>query len=61
MSSRTKKNISRLHIVLGSMVLTYVYSPLKEYEIFHGLVAYGVIPLLVLSGLVLWTGFFIKK
>jgi len=62
MSPRVKRKIYRwLHMLAGSVVLTYVYSPLKEHEIFHEVVAYGVIPLVMLSGLVLWTGIFIKK
>ena len=42
------------HIAEGVMLALYVYTPLHENALFAGLIAYLVLPALVLSGLALW-------
>jgi hypothetical protein len=43
-----------LHIVGGSVTATFIYSPWGESARFAALMRWGVVPLLVLSGVVLW-------
>lgn len=55
MSNRQLRMIIRwVHIIGGSLTATFIYAPWGQEALFVGLMRWGVIPLLILSGLVLW-------
>jgi len=43
-----------LHIILGLVILCYIYSPFGKYPVFNIFVKFLAIPLILLSGLWLW-------
>lgn len=54
-TGRTLRTLSRaLHLVGSALIGAYVYSPLGDLSWFTALMQFGVIPLLALSGLVMW-------
>jgi len=59
MKARQTRNLFRwIHIIGGTLLVVYVYSPLKENVLFENVIQYGVIPLVGISALVLLKGFF---
>lgn len=62
MSNRRLRSIVRwLHIIGGSLIATFIYAPWGLAPLFVGLMRWGVIPLLVLSGMLLWQQAWLKK
>lgn len=62
MKSSTKRNAVRwLHIGVGSIIATYIYSPWGEIASFQLITKAIVIPLTILSGLWLWKGHLLKR
>lgn len=55
MSGATLRTITRLiHLVGSALIGTFVYSPWSDLPWFVLLMQVGVIPVLVLSGIVMW-------
>ncbi len=62
MKAKTKRNAMRwFHLISGSIIATYIYSPWHEIAVFQGLVKSVILPLLILSGLWLWKGHHLRK
>jgi hypothetical protein len=62
MKNVSKRNSLRwVHIFAGSVIATYVYSPLSESNGFSFFTKAIVIPLLIATGLWLWKGQFFRK
>jgi uncharacterized protein (DUF2141 family) len=62
MKASAKRNIVRwLHIGVGSVIATYIYSPWSEIPAFQLFTKAIVIPLTILSGLWLWKGHLLKR
>ncbi len=63
--STTEKKIRTVfrwtHIVLGVILLCYVYSPFHKYLLFQIFVKFFAIPIIVFSGLWLWQFNVFKK
>ena len=54
-SNKNLRNVLRvLHLVVGGLVIAYLYSPLGNVEWFGDLVRISVIPVLVMSGVSMW-------
>jgi uncharacterized protein (DUF2141 family) len=61
MKNSTKRNVARwLHIGVGSIIATYIYSPWGELAAFQFFTKAIVIPLTIISGLWLWKGHLLK-
>ena len=59
MKGRQKRKLFRwIHIIGGTLLVVYVYSPLKENVLFENLIQYGVIPFFGISALALLKDFF---
>lgn len=43
-----------LHIVLGLVIMCYIYSPFHEHIVFQRFVKFIVVPVIVFSGLWIW-------
>jgi hypothetical protein len=43
-----------LHLIGSALIGTFIYSPLSDVAWFAYLIQFGVIPLLSLSGIVMW-------
>jgi hypothetical protein len=55
MNGKTLRTLSRaLHLVGSALIGTYVYSPFSDLAWFTALMQFGVIPLLALSGVMMW-------
>lgn len=55
MSNRQLRMALRwIHIVGGALIATFVYGPWGANPLFLGLMRWGVIPILMLTGLFLW-------
>lgn len=55
MSNRQLRVVLRwVHIVGGALIATFVYGPWGASPLFLGLMRWGVIPVLILTGLLLW-------
>lgn len=50
-----------LHIILGLVLLCYVYSPFSRYPVFNLFVKFLAVPLIILSGLWLWKPPFVSR
>lgn len=62
MKVTSKRNVARmLHIITGSTIAAYIYSPLAENVLFQHVIMFIVIPLTVISGLWLWKGHYFKN
>ena len=54
-SNKNLRNVLRtLHLVVGGLVIAYLYSPLGNVEWFGNLVRISLIPVLVSSGVSMW-------
>jgi len=61
-SNKNLRNVLRaLHLVVGGLVIAYLYSPLGNVEWFGNLVRISVIPVLVISGVSMWQMPFVTK
>lgn len=62
MKSSSKRNAIRwLHIAVGSVIATYIYSPWGQDPTFQLATKAIVIPLTILSGLWLWKGHLLRR
>ncbi|MCA6381687.1 MAG: hypothetical protein IM606_12370 [Cytophagales bacterium] len=62
MKTPSKRNAARImHIITGSTIATYIYSPLAENGLFQNVIRFIVIPLTIISGLWLWKGHYFKS
>ncbi len=53
-SNKTLRNLLRIiHLVIGGLVIAYIYSPLGSVEWFGGLVRISI-PILTVTGLSMW-------
>ncbi len=43
-----------MHIVLGFVILCYIYSPFSKYFLFQLFIKFIVVPVIVLTGVWLW-------
>ena len=54
-SNKNLRNVLRvLHLVVGGLMIAYLYSPLGNVEWFGNLVRISMIPVLVISGVSMW-------
>ena len=57
MNQSIQRSIFRwIHILFGIPILGYVYSPFEEIPNYAPAVRFVVVPLVVLSGLLMWKG-----
>ena len=62
MKASTERKIIRwMHIVLSIPIIGFIYGPVATIPVSAMIVRYIVFPLLVLSGLWLWKGRFVKN
>lgn len=62
MNPQTERKVIRwLHIIGGTLLAVYVYSPWSAIQAFDLAMKIFILPLLIASGLWLWKGMFIKK
>jgi hypothetical protein len=55
MANRTVRLITRLiHLIGGAVLALYIYSPLGGDPVFSATVQWVTIPLLIITGIVLW-------
>ena len=55
MSARTLRIVLRwVHIVIGLILLCYIYSPFSQYAPFRFVVKWVAVPVLVVSGIWIW-------
>ena len=61
-SNATQRTIFRwLHIVLAIPVIGYVYSPFEQLPDYAGVVRYVAVPVIFLSGLMMWKGHLLRR
>ena len=60
-ASAERKIIRWMHIVLSIPIIGFIYGPVATIPVSAMIVRYIVFPLLVLSGLWLWKGRFVKN
>jgi hypothetical protein len=62
MKDATKRSIVRcIHIVFSIPILGYIYSPFEVLPIYAPRVRFVVVPLMLLSGLWMWKGHFLRR
>jgi uncharacterized protein (DUF2141 family) len=62
MTPSMKRSVARwLHIVVGSVIATYIYSPWGQIPTFQLATKFIIIPASILSGLWLWKGYLLRK
>jgi len=62
MKEVTKRSIVRwIHIVFSIPILGYIYSPFEQLHYFADRVRYGVVPVILLSGLWMWKGHLLRR
>lgn len=62
MKASGKRNLVRwVHIAVGGIIATYIYSPIGEIFFFQVLTKAVIIPLTILSGLWLWKGHLLRR
>jgi hypothetical protein len=62
MNQGIKRLIVRwIHIVLGILILGYIYSPFEEIPKYAPAVRFVFLPALVLSGLWMWKGYVLRR
>lgn len=62
MKDATQRSILRwIHIIFGIPVVGYVYSPFAELPNYAPVVRYGAMPAILLSGLWMWKGHFVRR
>lgn len=52
--SKVRVVLRWLHIILGLVIMCYVYSPFHEHRWFQVLVKFGIIPIITFTGIWLW-------
>ena len=43
-----------MHVVLGLVVMCYIYSPFHEHKVFQLLMKFVIIPVITLTGIWIW-------
>ncbi len=62
MKASTERKIMRwVHIILSVPIVGYLYGPVASIPVSAMIVRWIIFPLLVLSGLWMWKGHFVKK
>jgi hypothetical protein len=62
MKEATKRLILRcIHIVFSIPILGYVYSPFEEIPKYAGRVRFVVVPVMLLSGFLMWKGHVLRR
>ncbi|SFE92814.1 hypothetical protein [Thermoflexibacter ruber] len=62
MKASTQRSLTRwLHIIVGSTIATYIYSPWGEVLVFQLLTKVVLIPLTAITGLWLWKGHLVRR
>jgi hypothetical protein len=62
MKEATKRSIVRwIHIVLAIPIVGYIYSPFDQIPNYAPATRYLYVPILVLSGLWMWKGHFVRR
>ena len=62
MQEVTKRSILRwIHIVFSIPILGYIYSPFEEIPKYAVQVRFVVVPVMLLSGLWMWKGHFLRQ
>jgi len=62
MTQGTKRSILRsIHLVFSIPIFGYVYSPFENIPQYAGPTRYVFLPMLVLSGLLLWKGHVLRR
>lgn len=62
MKDTTKRTIIRwIHIVIAIPIIGYVYSPFEEIPNYAPAVRYVFLPVMLLSGLWMWKGHFVRQ
>ena len=62
MKESTKRTISRwVHIVFAIPIVGYIYSPFQELPNYAPVVRYVALPLMVLTGLWMWKGHWLRR
>jgi hypothetical protein len=55
MSNKQLRNIVRLvHLIIAALIAAFVYSPLRLNDTFTSVVQLVVLPVLIVSGIVMW-------
>ena len=54
MAKKVRSILRWMHIILGLVIMCYIYSPFHEYKIFQIVVKFVVIPIITFSGIWLW-------
>ena len=62
MKRLTNRSMFRwIHIVFSIPILGYIYSPFEELPKFADRVRFGVVPVILLSGLWMWKGHVLRR
>jgi len=62
MKESTKRSIVRwMHIILGIPIIGYIYSPFEDVHYYAPVTRFVFVPILLLSGLWLWKGHFVRR
>ena len=62
MTDATKRSILRsIHIVFGIPIVGYIYSPFKELPNYAPIVRFVALPVIALSGLLMWKGHLLRR
>jgi hypothetical protein len=62
MKPQTERKVIRwLHIIGGTLLAVYVYSPWSAIQAFDLIMKIVILPVLIASGLWLWKGMIVKK
>ena len=62
MNDAIKRSILRwIHIVFSIPIIGYVYSPFDQIPNYAPMVRYVVVPIIVLSGLWMWKGHWVRR
>jgi hypothetical protein len=55
LTNKTFRNIQRtIHIIAGSLLAIYIYSPWSSVEAFSFAIKWVALPILILSGIAMW-------
>jgi hypothetical protein len=62
MKDSTKRSIFRaIHILFSIPIIGYVYSPFKNLPDYAPLTRYVAVPVIVLTGLLMWKGHLLRR
>ena len=62
MKEVTKRSVNRwIHILLAIPILGYIYSPLEDLPKYADRVRFVFVPLILLSGLLMWKGHLLRR